>query len=355
MEEKKEFDLQGDFIDYWDRVVRQWLDTNADITSFTGDAVEQRVVIEAINKNCKGKNGQENPDYIINTMHIPEPYWGNPRKCSIVLLDYNPAGGWKINRHTTINCKDCDKCGHSFIRYVNSHKYSEFARSCPVLKEMQDNGMEWFSDEDNGYEGYQWWNKKRRWLDHLVEAICGKKDNKLPFGLELCGWHSKKWSNNMDWINEEREGFKCRGIINQRAIQPLFAAMKNSLEGSKTKIAVCIGAEFKPEFLSPFFDIKDIQKFDITETVYSDITNHDAFSVNYEKGNIHVKAKTGTGEDSKETNRNYRIYKITEGGDSYYILNTHYRGSNRHPGQHFWPFEKLLIEEIKKLSGKSNV
>ena len=48
-------------------------------------------------------------------------------------------------------------------------------------------------------------------------------------------------------------------------------------------------------------------------------------------------------------NRNYRVFKITEGNESYYLLNTNYRGSNGHPAEHFWKFEELLINEIKNL------
>lgn len=339
-----DFNLTKNFIDYWDHVIRLWLDKNADVTLFKDDnAKQQRVVIEAINENSKG-----NSDYVLNTMHMPEPYWGDPRDCSIVLLDYNPAGGPRLNRHTTINCKDCNKCdniGMSFIKYVNKplNSYSTIALRCPVIKEYDD--LKWFSDKDNGYEGFNWWQEKRKWLDHLVEAICDKEDekvnHKLPFGMELCGWHSKKWSNNMDWINNE----ECSSIIHQRAIQPLFAAMKNSLGNSKLKVAVCIGSEFKPELLSSFFKIT-IEELDITEEISNKIENGNDIKFEKKNRNIHVIAKTGKGEDSK--NRNYRIYRITDGDDAYYILNTHYRGSNSHPGEHFWPFEKLLIEKIKE-------
>ena len=305
---------------------------------------------------------------------MPEPYWGNPlEKCSIVLLDYNPAGGARINRHTTINCKECNGfCGEdnkmTVIRYVNEKKkYSDLALRCPVLKEYDD--LKWFSDKDNGYEGYNWWQEKHKWLNHLVNTICGlNADELLPFGIELCGWHSKKWSNNMKWI----EDCKIKDCIKKRAIQPLFAAMKNSL--GDVKIAVCIGAEFKPKLLRKFFDSDTFK--DVTKEIFKDDTKEIKLSeqdlgkkenpyetykdlyyiLKNEEENIHVIAKwTETKKngktDYKETNRNYRIYKITEDINNekknYYILNTHYSGSNSHPGEHFWPFEDVLIGKIK--------
>ena len=363
------FDIQKDFIDYWDEVIRQWLSLNANVTGFKGLATEQSNVIKAINENC-----DYDKNYIINTIHMPEPYWGNPLiKCSIVLLDYNPAGGARINRHTTINCKECNGfCGEdnkmTVIRYVNEKKkYSELALKCPVLKEYDD--LKWFSDKDNGYEGYNWWQEKRKWLNHLVNTICGPNAYELlPFGIELCGWHSKKWSNNMKWIDKEIKDCKIKDCIKKRAIQPLFAAMKNSLGDSPVKIAVCIGAEFKPKLLCNFFDSDTFK--DVTKEIklskqdlgkkenplyekYKDLS----YSLENEEENIHVIAKwTETKKngktDYKKTNRNYRIYKITEDINNkkknYYILNTHYSGSNSHPGEHFWSFEDVLIGKIKE-------
>lgn len=357
------FDLQKDFIKYWDEVVRQWLDNDADFNSFNGVAAEQSAVIKAIYENCKG-----DPDYIINTMHMPEPYWGDPSNCSIVLLDYNPAGGSDPNCHTTIKYKDGDETGMKLIKYVKDDNcYSKFAKKCPVFRDekyLKENGMSWFCAKKEkggkgGYEGYYWWQSKREWLDHLVEVTCGKKDGKLPFGMELCGWHSKNWSSNITWIDS------CCEIINKRAIQPLFAAMKNSLGNSPIKIAVCIGSEFSPELLGQFFNDKNGKFENVSEIEYNSLLKKKfreeikndpiarkyedlTYSLEFKDGYIHVIARWKTKEiEEKPRNRKYRIYKISEGNDSYYILNHYYRGRNSHPGEHFWPFEKVLIDTIK--------
>lgn len=348
------FDLKKDFIEYWDHVIRLWLEQNADVTLFKNDedAKEQLQVIKAINDNCKNS-----ANYKLNTMHMPEPYWGNPTDCSIVLLDYNPAGGPDTNRHTTIKYKDGDESGMKLIKYVNEYGYSNFATKCPVFrdaKDLKEKKMGWFCAKKikggkGGYEGYHWWQSKHKWLDHLVVAACGKKDERLPFGMELCGWHSRKWSSNMSWIDG------CRKTINERAIQPLFESLKKS----PAKMAVCIGAKFDPKLLSQFFNM-EIDKFDVTEEIYGKI-NKDiiigdyskyqdlSYTINRGKDNIHVIARwKNKGKDEEPKNRNYRIYKITEGKESYYILNTYAPGSNHHPGEHFWPFEKVLIDAIKK-------
>ena len=352
----KNFDLQKDFIEYWDHVIRLWLDQNADVTLFKKDedAKEQLQVINAINENCKNS-----ANYKLNTMHMPEPYWGNPTDCSIVLLDYNPAGGPDTNRHTTIKYKDGDESGMKLIKYVNDHSYSNFATKCPVFsdaKDLEKNGMDWFcakkeEEGKGGYEGYHWWQSKREWLDHLVVAVCGKKNERLPFGMELCGWHSKKWKNN-SWTDN------CTDIIDRRAIQPLFESLKKS----SAKIAVCIGAEFKYELMKEFFHdkIEDVTKI-ICDRLGSEISMPEStldnlrYYVSSEVENIHVVAKWQYVMKRKkvvayeEKQRNYRVFKITDNNETYYILNTNSSGSNHHPGEHFWPFEKVLIDAIKKV------
>jgi len=373
-----EFDLNRHFINYWDEVVRQWLENNADYSKFEKEVEEQSLIIEAINNKFR-----DQPEYRLNTIHMPEPYWGDPRDCSIVLLDYNPAGGPRVNRHTTISCKSCAGCDSlskidkevipsmTFIKYVEEKRikgkkgYSSIALTGPVFEAKK--GLEWFWDADNGYEGYDWWQQKCGWLDHLVEVISGKKDEKkLPFAMELCGWHSQKWNNDMSWIDNGQ----CRTIINNRSILPLFAALRIST----CKMAVCIGAEFRRDWLKQFFN--DIIE-DVTETLFRDnlkknsdleksydIVDKDGkvifadltYTVTYDgKENIYVVAKWNEIKKKKgmvpvdPVNRNYRVFKITEGDESYYLLNTNYRGSNGHPGEHFWKFEKILIDEIKKL------
>lgn len=374
-----EFDINRHFINYWDEVVRQWLENNADYSKFEKEVEEQSLIIEAINNKFR-----DQPEYRLNTIHMPEPYWGDPRDCSIVLLDYNPAGGPRVNRHTTISCKSCAGCDSlskidkevipsmTFIKYVEEKRikgkkgYSSIALTGPVFEAKK--GLEWFWDADNGYEGYDWWQQKCGWLDHLVEVISGKKDEKkLPFAMELCGWHSQKWNNDMSWIDNGQ----CRTIINNRSILPLFAALRIST----CKMAVCIGAEFRRDWLKQFFNDKiedvtetlfrdnlkknsDLEKsYDIVDkdgkVIFADLT----YTVTYDgKENIYVVAKWNEIKKKKKgmvpvdpVNRNYRVFKITEGDESYYLLNTNYRGSNGHPGEHFWKFEKILIDEIKKL------
>ena len=391
----KDYSLEKQFIDYWDGVVRQWLCKNNDWKKMTDGETEearatreQRQIIESINKTYKN-----DPKYKINTIHMPEPYWGNPTDCSIVLMNYNPAGGPRVNRHTTISCKDCQEfqgCepltdedkkiigATTFIKYVKENGYSHFAADeSPVFKTEEILGADkkWFWDEDNGYEGYSWWQQKCGWLDHLVEIICGKKDDeRWPFAMELCGWHSKEWKTDLKWIED------CRTIIKERTIFPLLKAMEKSLHGNPTKIAVCIGAGFSEKSLEKFFqdEKQDVAFQDVTQQIYDNINSKYkgkieckdsefkelSYQVNYEKDNIHIvanwkveqkeKNSDAIEDKSEEKNRNYRVYKInireSSNDNEYYILNTNYSGKNSHPGKHFWKFEEYLIDEIKNFN-----
>ena len=341
--------LQMDFIKYWDEVIKQWLDKNAVHESFVGDAEEQHKIIEAINSSV-----EKNRIYKLNTDHMPEPYWGNPEKCSIVLLNYNPAGGSQPSPHTSISCKACTHGNKSFIHYVNTHSYSDFSTKLkgPVFRDKNDlkkEGLEWFT----GYGGYGWWQDKCDWLNHLVKAKCGEASDKLPFGMELCGWHSEKWSNNMSWIDNG-----CRNIVYQRAIKPFY----ESLKCSSAQMAVCIGAEFKPSILKGFFNNSFI---DVTQSVLSALK---AIEVNGYRilESEEIKSKPKLGKESKEsigvavnknnekeTIRYYRVYNVKENEENHIILNTFAPGGNRHPAEHFWKFEDKLLEVIKNGSWKN--
>ena len=346
-----------DFIDYWDDVVRQWLDNGADISKFGGVAAEQRDVIEAINKTVG-----TDPDCQLQTKHIPEAYWGDPRKCSIVIVNYNPAAGPTPNRHSTINCKNCTSfSAMTLIKFVDKYKYSDLACT-PVMFEPVV-GKEWFSDPATGYVGYDWWQKKREWIEHLVESICGnvkEKEKRSPFSMELCAWHSKKWSNDLSWVDN------VKGIIGDRFVNPLYLALQNSLWDSEVKIAVCIGSEFNFEMLEKFFgkNITDISK-DISKNISKNISDDfiqeiEADDKNYgnngkkykykvvfKNGNIHVETEIDNNGKKQKKNRNYRVFMLSGSGKRYFILNTHYRGGNSHPAKHFWPFEDVLINKIK--------
>lgn len=70
------------FIEYWDEVIRQWANGDGSLESVPET---ERLWFDKTNTNLI-------PEY------MPEPYWGNPDKCSAVVLNYNPGGSETANK-----------------------------------------------------------------------------------------------------------------------------------------------------------------------------------------------------------------------------------------------------------------
>ena len=325
----------NNFVDYWDNVISAWLKcangSNA-ATAFKSTAGlpineknaidEQALIIGAINSNA----GKKGTIYHIHPSHMPEPYWGNPDDCSIILLNYNPAGGSEISCYTSIECVGCSRV-NNLTTFAKQNKYSGLALDFPLLMndpKANGQGIPWIKN----YGGYKWWQAKKKWLEHL--ACCfnsdgeeNEKNNKMPFCIEVCGWHSVKWINNMKWAS-----CQIKKIIAGRVILPILAAIQKN----KT-LTVCIGSQFSHNALCDLFCPYVDELIDCTSVI------NNSLDYPIEKGCIKVTVN--------DKNRYYRIYRIKYQGEYYYILNTWVQGSNRHPANHFWPEEEKIIRAIK--------
>ena len=65
-----------EFIEYWDEVIRQWAKGDGSVKSVPES---ERVWFENTKTNLISE-------------YMPEPYGGNPDKCSAVVINYNPGG-----------------------------------------------------------------------------------------------------------------------------------------------------------------------------------------------------------------------------------------------------------------------
>ena len=162
------------YIRYWDNVVSNW---------FCGRIDEkQRLFLDR-------------DELKLNILHMPEPYWGDPENCSIVIANYNPGGGADRNRHTYHNCVNCSE---SFINQVRNLGYSHVAKPFPII----DKPTETFDIEHpcwwKEYGGRKWWLNKMEWLNIFETAIPDykKEEGNKPFAIEFCGWHSTNWPPN---------------------------------------------------------------------------------------------------------------------------------------------------------------
>lgn len=190
-------DISKDFIDYWDDVINIWLGKKDKIpneyTTVTKNDEESKLDVEIEKEQAEWFNVTDK----LRPIHIPEPYWGNPCNCSIVIVNYNPGGGTEMNPHTYRGKGDSYPVD-TMVKYVNENKYSQLAKDCPILK----NEPSWFCS----YEGWKWWDNKKQWIQHLEESILQEKDDSqdarvsLPFCIDICAWHSRQWKNNKKGI-----------------------------------------------------------------------------------------------------------------------------------------------------------
>lgn len=198
-----------EYLSYWDNVVCDWFCGRID--------KEQRLFIDDISLK-------------LNILHMPEPYWGNPEICSIVIANYNPGGGADRNRHTF---HDCANCPESFINQVKNYGYSNVVKPFPIIDEP----TETFDKEHpcwwKEYGGRKWWLNKMKWIN---KVLGDKKTDKKPFAIELCGWHSEAWpSNACIKAHKDNESF-----IKDYFIEPFTEAIQQS----DLKVGICVGKQF---------------------------------------------------------------------------------------------------------------
>ena len=335
------------FIEYWDNVINIWLGQPVQ------DAIDVKRPLDPKKESYYKENffvkieTEQKPffnNHSLNKLlcpaHLPEPYWGDPDpdNCSIVVVDYNPAGGIDMNPHTYKGTLG----GYQFppntiIDFVKNNSYSELAKEFPIWKENLKNGMEWLCS----YGGRKWWLQKKEWIKHLVgEDIDVEKIP--PFAIELCGWHSPNWPDNTNAFEND-----LKYTIKTHFAQPLLAAIENS----KSKLAVCIGAQFKPSILREFLDgFNDITFNDITNVCYNKLLHYKGISYpdNPKNKNQDCSISVTIKKKDKDTTRYYRVYNVVYKKRNHIILNTFAPGGNHHPAEGFWNFENDLLDVINK-------
>lgn len=337
-------DISKDFIDYWDDVINIWLGKKDKITSNKYSTVTKSYYDKESKLDVEVEIEEKQDEWFnvtdkLRPSHIPEPYWGNPCNCSIVIVNYNPGGGTEMNPHT-YRGKGDSYPDNTMIKYVNENKYSQLAKDCPILK----NERSWFCD----YEGWKWWDKKKKWIQHLEESIPQEKDDSqdakvsLPFCIDLCAWHSQQWRYKEKNIFEN-----LKESITKRFVAPLLYA----IEKSDCHLAVCIGAMYSSEFFQEI--ISEYTVKDLTNDIYGQLEQSDNVqppkTKENAKSNKEKSIEVTIKANGKPRKRYYRVYNIynEKEGRHHIILNTFAPGGNHHPALNFWGFEKDLLTAIK--------
>ena len=209
------------FTKYWDDVIDNWFSTQIE--------PNQQLFL-----NEKSLN--------LNPKHMPEPYWGDPENCSIVIANYNPGGGADRNRHTY---KDCENCPSSFINEVKKKKrYYEVVKDFPIIDDSKGdynplaNGICWWKE----FGGRKWWLQKMKRLQEYTNLQPENRVDiykKKPFAIEFCAWHSVQWpTKSCEKIYKNNTNLAS--VIDRYFVKALVDAVHNS----DTRLGICVGSQF---------------------------------------------------------------------------------------------------------------
>lgn len=142
------------YINAWENLIAQWM-----------------VLPSVSDPNNPFRPLQTHPNLSIE--HLPEPYLGDPLKCSIVMINLNPGEGG-YNQHW--NQKGTPG---NYVYEACSNGYKGFATPFPFLLPPHT-------------ASYKWWTERWAYLQKLLK-MKGIQPNNLyqnPFAIELCGLHS---------------------------------------------------------------------------------------------------------------------------------------------------------------------
>ena len=227
---------------------------------------------------------------------MPEPYMGDPTNSSFVIVNLNPGGG------TCHSCYQQRAVVGTLINKVDMNGYSKAVKDFPYLREEKTVGLKRWNDSP----GRKWWMGKERWIKHML-SVCDSSyhtsdpipERHYPFAVELFGWHTKAWPNNLN-KKMEKGGILGKNIYDE-VIEPLHEAIQKS----KFKLAFCVGCPigqiigsfnvFSKRNSEPIQPIKSIQRF---YDIYHD--GKDCYLINTwaQGGNTYPKIDFEKGEEN---------------------------------------------------------
>lgn len=276
------------FLKYWDEVFDYWMETGKVHSDESHWFMQKTELLPEL---------------------MPEPYMGDPYNCSVAIMNYNPgAFNHKTNTEEGQKLYRTDPAHHSRISDPESmvYHYSRNYRKRALA------GGYLGRDVDPMYEcsglstsGKCWWCKRLNWTKALVP-----QSRKLPFAIELCGWHSNKWKN-----------IKYTPELLAKLYDLLAPAIEEAIKNSDLGIGLCVGAQWSWSVLPAFG--------------YKDLTGEIMGLTDYKRG---WKPHGGT-----------RSYCIMRNDNGTYIINTWKKGYGNMnvPKPEFRPVEKEIIEKIR--------
>lgn len=241
-------------------------------------------------KKCKEERDLRKEEYL---KLMPEPFWGDPENSLVVIINLNP--GYSEDDEFYIGREVMKESGKL------EKGYSSFARTNP-----------YFTDATFHPAATSWWSKRLEWIHKVFECY---NEKRLPFMLELCPWHSKKWAEvKINYSDEEQEKYIKDFVIN---------AAKFAIGHATIPLIISIGKT--GEILKQLGFVK-------TEKCFGP--------------NNHPELSWPSRKDGKDKNVHFDFYQYD--GDDIVLLNIWMLGSNHTPSDEFLDIEKSIIKEIKE-------
>lgn len=178
-----------DYIDVWDSFIQKWMKS---------PCVLHPLLEEGL--SCD---------------HLPEPYYGDMDKCSIVIVNLNPGAG------------QCYQCWHNqntprtAVNEVKNSGYSNYAKDFPLLSGA------------GGTASSRWWKSRNKWMESILNCM-GVKTNNKPFAIELCPLHSAEFkiSNPTAYVKKMKSFNPDLDVVE---------AIKWAVNHSDAKLGLAIG------------------------------------------------------------------------------------------------------------------
>lgn len=281
-----------EFLKHWDDVLAYWV-KNGEIPP------EESHWMAANDKLCSEL--------------MPEPYLGNPYNCSVVIMNYNPgADDYDIKGKDSDDYRN-DPAHHSSLDkpesmcYHYARNYRDRVAAGGYLGRCVD---PMYDKSGLTQSGKCWWCKRLNWIKELEP-----RSDKLPFAIELCGWHSHTWPS-----------VKYTPELLTKLKELLAPAIEEAIRNSDLGIGLCVGAQWRRSVLPAFG--------------YQDVTGEVMGLNDYES-------------DWKPLG-DKRCYCILRNENDTYIISTWKQGFNNMdvPKQKFRKIELEIIERINEVRGK---
>lgn len=254
----------------------------------------------ALNSIYLQASGEEKSFLYGDKDHMPEPFLGNPERCSAVMLNLNPAAPMDKFRVDNV--------------------------SQQIIDGYSDRAKEWKIFEEND-GGFVWWATRENWLNRII----GNEDTTLkPFAMEICPWHSKKWGK-LDYQNKD-----LIDTINKNVLTPAFNAVKNS----HLPFAIAIGKDFYNVLTIKDENGKLYLGFTQKESIVEGIPNEDAKDLTMPKW-------PQSSATQKPTSKAFAIFE-NDRQDRILCIWCTKGGSNKPPQEGFDPIIKSFIERFRQ-------